>query len=205
MSMSFLADIHNLAGSMATIAAHLATAVTDLHEIAVDVRHALQLLSEDRVVGIGTTPGTPTDRPLPKESVMAKAKVKFVRRASAKKAGPGGKFTGTDFSITDIQDDVLSVFGVDAAGAQVDISAVATLTPPPTSSDTTVVTLDTPSGMTVKMHALKPTVPGTPVIISFTATWNDGSIGPFTFDLPCDVTGSAATGLVVVPGTPTAR
>lgn len=107
-----------------------------------------------------------------------------------------------DFQLVDNQDDVLTILGVDAAGNTLDISQVATITV--SSSDTSIITVDPPTGMTCAMHATgKLSVPGTPVNIIVTATWNDGSKGPFTFTLPVDVVAGPATGVVIQPGTPT--
>lgn len=139
------------------------------------------------------------------------AKVSLVKKSASAgkkvmKASPGVKLG--EFQIQDNQDSTCTVFGVDAAGAQLDISAVATLTPAPSSSDPATVTVDPPTGMTFVMHAVGPlTTPGTPVLITAVATWNDGSIGPFTFDLPVEVqkSPSAIGGIVIVPGTPTIR
>lgn len=107
-----------------------------------------------------------------------------------------------DFQFIDNGDDSCTVFGVDGAGNQADISAVATLAV--TSSDTTVVTVDAPTGMTFVMHAVgKLTAAGSPIQITAVATWNDGSLGPFSFSLPVDVVAGAISGVTIVPGTPT--
>jgi hypothetical protein len=118
-----------------------------------------------------------------------------------------------NFVLQDNGDDTCTVFGVDAAGTQLDISAIASLTPAPTSSDTTAVTIDAPVGMTFTIHSVVPVptplpAPGTIIghsDITATATWNDGSLGPFTFTLPVDVTVAppgGPTGIIIVPGTP---
>ncbi len=135
--------------------------------------------------------------------MAAKPKITCVKKSAAKKAAPGAKAAGPmrDFLLMDNEDSTFTVFGVDAGGNQVDIAPVATLTPAPTSSDATILTVDPPSGMTAKVHALKP---GT-ATLTFGATWNDGSVGPFTVDWPQSVQGTAATGLTVVPGTPVVR
>ena len=105
------------------------------------------------------------------------------------------------FNIQDNQDDTYTVSGVDAAGAAVDISAVATLTPAPTSDNTASLTVDAPTGMTFAVHGL---LPGVANVLA-TATWTDGSIGPFAFTLPTTVTAGPAGGIVITPGAPTAR
>ena len=106
------------------------------------------------------------------------------------------------FILQDNQNDTCTVFGVDNAGNQVDISTVASLTPPPTSSDTTKITVGAPTGMTFNIKAVGPLTAGTPVNITVVATWNDGSIGPFTFTLPVEVQAGPTGGIIVVPGVP---
>ncbi len=118
--------------------------------------------------------------------------------APAQKAPKGFKAGG--FQFQNNGDDTCTVFGVDAAGNQIDISGVASLTPAPTSSDATIVSVDAPTGMTFAMHAKGPL--GS-VVITATATWTDGSIGPFAFSLPVDVVSGGPVGIMIVPGTPT--
>lgn len=137
---------------------------------------------------------------------MTKCTIKLVKctkaqAMAAKKAA--SKAAVSDFQFLDTQDDVLTVQGVDAAGNALDISALATISA--TSSDTSKISLDSPVGMSVKMHGLVPSVVGSPVTITVVATWNDGSIGPFTMTLPCDVTSGGPVGITITPGTPTIR
>lgn len=104
------------------------------------------------------------------------------------------------FNLLNNGDDTFTVLGVDAAGNTLDISAVATLA---VSSDApAILTVDQPVGMTSAMHAVGPL--GT-ANITATATWNDGSIGPFSFTLPVTVQSGGPTGIVIVPGTPTSH
>jgi hypothetical protein len=93
------------------------------------------------------------------------------------------------------------VTGVDAGGAPVDISAVATLSPAPSSDNTAALTVDPPVGMTFKVHGV---APGSANVL-VTATFAGGTPGPFTFTEPFTVTGGPATGIVVTPGTPVVR
>ena len=162
-----------------------------------------------QAVGIVIRPGTPTHRDvrnLVERENPPMSKVKLIKKAHGKSApskAPKG-FKAVDFVLQDNGDDTATVFGVDSLGNQLDISALATLTPAPTSSDLTIITVDPPSGMTFAMHAVgKLSVAGTPVQITATATWNDGSAGPFTFTLPVDVVSGGPTGILIVPGTPT--
>ncbi len=122
-----------------------------------------------------------------------------LQKGKLKAAVKGGKPKAGDFILIDNQDNTYSVHGVDAGGNAVDISAVATLTA--TSSDPAVLSADPPVGMTGAIHGL---TPGT-AVLTLTATWNDGSVGPFSIDAPGTVSGSAATGLAVDFGTPTIR
>jgi hypothetical protein len=147
---------------------------------------------------------------------MAKFTISLVKKADLKKnfsmAKPGEKASGAGLVIVSADDDTVTVMGTTASGALAPIDAVATLTPVPTSSDTTVITVDPPVAMTDKMHGVPAVPPVLPTAnrtatISYTATWNDpaAGIGPFGFDLPCTVTGDAITGVIVVPGQPVPR
>jgi hypothetical protein len=132
-------------------------------------------------------------------------KCTLVKKSSLKaKAAPHrvGAAPVADFVFVDNGDDTCTVNGLDSVGNPVDISTVATLT---VTSDTVgTITVDPPTGMTFAMHAVGPlSTPGTPVQITAVATWNDGSLGPFTFTLPVDVIAGAAGAIVIVPGTPT--
>ena len=136
---------------------------------------------------------------------MAKPKVVLLKKGHGKKimkaaaAGPV-----QDYAFVDNGDNTMTVMGTDAAGNLVDISAVATLTPPPTSSDPTLITVDAPIGMTFAQHAVgKLSVPGSPVQVTATATWTDASQGPYAFTLPEDVVAGAVTGVAIQPGVPT--
>jgi hypothetical protein len=160
------------------------------------------------VVGIVVDPGVPVVRPPSCEGVRMskKCSVSLVKKSSSPAvaaANVSQQAVGNEFVFVDNEDSTCTVHGVNAAGNPVDISNVATLNV--TSSDPSKLALDEPIGMTFKMKGVAPTEPGSPVIVSVTATWNDGSIGPFSFDLPCTLTGSAVTGIVVVPGTPVVR
>lgn len=105
----------------------------------------------------------------------------------------------SDYALQDNQDGSVTVWGVDSAGAQVDISGVATLTAE--SDNVAVLTVDAPVGMTVAYHGVAPGE----AKVTLVATWTDGSVGPFTIIDPCVVSGSAAVGITVTHGTPTIR
>ncbi len=137
---------------------------------------------------------------------MAKAiKVTCCKAGSSprKMAASGAKAAGDAVELEYDQDfKNVTVFGADAAGNRAPIDAVATLTPPPTSSDTSVLAVDPPSGpVTFAAHGVKPG----PAVVTIVATWNDGSIGPFTIDWPLTVKPGPVSGLVIDPGTPSAR
>lgn len=108
------------------------------------------------------------------------------------------------FILQDNQDSIVTVTGVDSAGNDVDISGKVTIDAQ--SSDPADCGIEPiPSGSTsFTVHGLHPTQPGS-VIITVKATWNDGSVGPFTIDLPVDIKGSVATGLTAVFGPPSVR
>jgi hypothetical protein len=131
------------------------------------------------------------------------AKITLVKKSAAKPhAAAGTRATPGDFILLDNEDGTATVMGASAAGNPVDISAVATIAV--TSSDTTIITVDPPTGMMFAMHAVgKLSVPGTPVSVTVVASWNDGSIGPFTATLPVDVVTGPAASIVIKPGVPT--
>lgn len=128
---------------------------------------------------------------------LVKKASKGVSAAPVKKAKVGDPIAV--FTMQDNQDDTCTVQGVDAAGAAVDISAVATITA--VSDNPAVLTVDSPVGMTFKEHGVAPGSANVTVV----ATWGDGSVGPFTFTLPDTVTAGPATGLLITHGTPTVR
>jgi hypothetical protein len=135
---------------------------------------------------------------------MSAAKsVTLVKKSSGLKAGRAGAAVPATFILMDNQDDTFTVMGADSGTPPqpVDISTVATLTPAPTSDTPAVLSVDAPSGMTFAVHGLTPGAAN----VLVTATWNDGSLGPFSFTQPVSVTTSPTGGIVVTPGTPTTR
>ena len=157
------------------------------------------VLDKLTIKGIEVIPGTPDERI---DAMTVKTVKKSVQNIPTGKTAKAKKAIG-DFLIVDNEDSTCTVQGVDASGAPVDISGLATLVV--SSSDPLPISVDTPSRMTFGMHALKPSVPGTPVQITATVTFTAGGIGPFTAVLPCDVNAGPATGLIIVPGTPAIR
>lgn len=119
--------------------------------------------------------------------------------STAKALAPGDAAPSA-FVLVDNQNDTCTVIGVDAAGNQVDISAVASISV--ASDDPGVLLVGAPSGMTFKMTAAGPLGSANVTVI---ATWNDGSVGPFNFTLPVSVVAGQATGVKIAPGTPVAN
>lgn len=171
----------------------------------------LSLLT-DQVVSISVVPQPPT----PRRNAMTTPTVRLMKKSQATKKtaafSPAAPPVPGSFILFDNQDDSCNVYGVTATGQQVDISSVASLTV--TTSDPTVVSVDAPQGMKFAMHAVL--VPPQPlpaqgtvlgnVTITATATWTDGSQGPFTFSLPVTLEAAApgaAVSIIIVPGTPT--
>ncbi len=130
--------------------------------------------------------------------------VKFVKKsalpklASGQKAGPPKK--GDILVIGDDQSATLTVALADSQGFPVpNGDTLATLTA--SSSDTTLLTFDPPSGLSDHYNGLKPgTITATLVI-----TANDGSFGPFTITQPGTVNAGAPTQATVDWGVPTIR
>ncbi len=99
------------------------------------------------------------------------------------------------------EDGSCTVFGVNDHG-QVDISGVATLAV--VSADPSIVAVDRHpiSGMTFTEDAIALG----DTVVTATATWNDGSVGPFSLDDPVSVQQpppGPVTGLIIIHGTPT--
>lgn len=94
-------------------------------------------------------------------------------------------------SIVDNENGTYTIGGLDAAGQPTDIESLATLTPPPTDSDTTVAQCGTPTGMTFPVQAKKPGVDE----IALSVTFNAGTPAPLTDTAELTVTGGPAVGL----------
>jgi hypothetical protein len=142
---------------------------------------------------------------VPEESSPATQEEPLMAKMNLTKTSPGGKKTAkalggtpiTTFNLQDNGNGSFTVLGVDAAGNQVDISAVATLAV--TGGDPTILST-TVTGMTfVATAATPPPAVGASTTLTLTATWNDASagIGPFTATLTGTITAGNAVGIVV--------
>ncbi len=132
---------------------------------------------------------------------------KVIKKSALKGAAPKltkGAAVSPGLVIVDNEDGrTFTVMGTNQAGNPVDISALATLTPPPSSSDPTVLTVDPPVGMTSAFHEVgKPPKLGT-ATVSVSATANDGSFGPFTAAMDVTVSAGGPTGITIVITGPT--
>lgn len=121
--------------------------------------------------------------------------VKGSQSMKAAKAGPSVKLAAGVFVLLDGGQGSFTTLGTDSATPpnQVDISSVATET---VTSDDPNLTVDAPVGMTVVLHA--PASGSGTANVTFTATWNDASVGPFSFVAQVSYSGGAITGIVVV-------
>lgn len=126
---------------------------------------------------------------------------KCVTLKKSNKAGPvkAGPVKAGDFGFQDNEDGTATVFGLDAAGARSSIDGLATLAV--ASSDPAFMTVDAPAGVTFGYHGVLPGVS----TVTMTATWNDGSVGPFTIDVKATVSAGPAKSLDVDWGTPVMR
>lgn len=129
-----------------------------------------------------------------KKVSMRKSAKTFASKSPSKadKFGAEGELT-----LLDHEDGSYTVLGVTLGGNEVDISGVATLEV--VSDNESVISIHEITGMFVKTHAAGQ---GSCKLVN-TATWNDGSIGPFVFDLPGTVTLGPAAGLKVKLDPPT--
>ncbi len=126
-------------------------------------------------------------------------------KISCKKASKGMKAAGpmkageilTELVVLDDGAGTLTVVGTTNAGNQVDISGVATLAV--TSEDTSLLTVDTPVGMS---HGYKVVGPTGTTALDYVATWTDGTKGPFDAKLPATIKAdpNAVTGIGVTFG-----
>lgn len=147
------------------------------------------LKSEDQVSGITVKEG-----PMKSNCKVSIVKSSASPKRKASKGDPAAA-PGT-FVLQDAGTGTFTVFGTDATpGDLVDISAVASLTPAPT-SDNPALTVSAPTGMAVTISA--PATGSGTGNVTFTATWNDGSVGPFTFVAAVTYNGGAITGISVV-------
>lgn len=116
--------------------------------------------------------------------------------ASKMKAGDAAPMA---FTIVDNGNQHFDVMGASAAGNPVDISGVATLAA--VSSDPTLLSASV-SGMGFDVAAIGPVGDCS---VDLTATWNDGSLGPFTASIAESITVGPANQIVVTPGAVTSH
>jgi len=130
--------------------------------------------------------------------LLKKSLLKAPLKAAAKGVG-----VGPDFILIDNQNDTATVAGIDSVGNPTTLDPnIVSITV--SSSDMTILTVGTPTGLTFPFSTTgKLSVPGTPVVLTATATWSDGSVGPFTGTLPVDVVAGPTSGVIVIPATPT--
>jgi hypothetical protein len=143
----------------------------------------LRRLFPPRIVGITV-----------KENAL-KAQCKVVKKTIGSKAAlavPSKLATGS-FVLVDGGSGIFTTLGVDQAGNQVDISALATEV---VTSDNPSLVVGTPSNMAVTL-----TPPATGVgsaNVTFVATFNDSSVGPFSFVAAVSYNGGKIVDIVVV-------
>ena len=161
-----------------------------------------------RPVAIEATFGVPTPTPRPTSSeeipMATKVKAKFMLKSALPPGklpvhGVGGVKAVPGSVILLGDSNTITYAGADSNGNPVDISQVATLTPPPTSDTPSVMTVGTPTGMVLPVVS----VAVGSVNIDATATWTDGSDGPFSIATPASVAVGPAGSLVATFGTPT--
>lgn len=179
----YLAAVPQIAASLAKIAAE------------VDPR---------RVVGVDAVQTlSPHTR---KDDLMKAMPCKLIPASPGMKAHsplPKGE-TLASFGILDNGNGTITILGTDAAGNHFDISAVATLSPAPTSDAPAVVTVGPPTGMTFPVAAATspPPAVGATATITATATWTDGSNGPFSASFLETIQPGPVTGIIAVPSVP---
>lgn len=118
--------------------------------------------------------------------MAAKMKFTYKKAGPGMKAAPAKKMAAgdvlTELNISDDGAGTLTVVGTTQAGNPVDISDVATITV--SSEDTNLLTVDAPVKTS---HGYKVVGPTGTTALDYTATWNDGSKGPFASKLPATI------------------
>lgn len=202
--LDFCKDVREFVHDVQRIKEALQLGIEYLGDIASSLDLLVQYQDPSRVTGIvarhDPKPPIPTKEFRMQCKLVKVPKGKSFMKASvqAKRGDP----TPASFELHTTEDGGVTIFGVNDQSNQVDLTNVVTLTV--TSSDPTVATASTPTGTTFIESGVK--VGST--IFTITATWNDGSVGPFSILDPVDVTLPApgpVTGLVLVHGTPTVR
>lgn len=202
--MQFFDDVHTIATQLVEINKSLVSINTALQSISQQLIILVQGAEGDKIVGIGIQPGVPTVHSQKGNPSMKMVLLKKTMKGTPHKIGAAPI---TQFGLMDNGDCTFTVFGLDAAGNQIDISTVATMSC--SSDNTAVVTVDTPTGMGSAMHT--PTNPapqiGQTANISVVVTWSDPTTAPpgspFNFTLPVTIQPGAVSGITIVPGTPT--
>jgi hypothetical protein len=187
-------DIHQINQTLVAMLLEAQCVCRELKSIAASLQ---TIAAYYKITGITVNLGIPQPNQGSQSMKISLVKKSALTKTAAKSAK--GAAAPVAFQLIDNQNDTCTVMGVDSAGNQLDISSVATLTPAPTSDNTAVLTIGAPTGMTFNMKAVGPTGSAN---VTATATWNDGSIGPFSFTLPVNVSAAPAGGIVIVPGVP---
>lgn len=112
-----------------------------------------------------------------------------------KSAGPKG--APASFTITDVGNGNYKVLGTDGAGFTSDLGPGVTIAVSDTGSPAGCATSTLVPGTTDQFNEAG-AAPGSNVV-TITATWADGSVGPFTTTATFTVTVSATTGITVTP------
>lgn len=125
-----------------------------------------------------------------------KAKCSVVKKTAGMKAaaiaGPTIRLATGVFQLLDGGSGTFTTMGVNQAGEQVAIDSVATET---VTSDNPSLIVGTPAGMAVSLTP--PTTGSGTAQVTWIATWNDGSVGPFTFTATVNWDGGKITGITV--------
>lgn len=118
------------------------------------------------------------------------------QHAPLQKMGKGAAPQG--FNLADNGNGTYTVQGTTQGGNNVDISAVATLAVSSATPAIAAAALTTGMNFSVTAATPAPAI-GATVAVTLTATWNDGSVGPFTIVVTYTVIASPVTGITVQP------
>jgi hypothetical protein len=196
-------DTHGILVTLDAILVQATSAAESLAKLAVDFGPAL-------IASIGIKFGLPVLNKGNPQMAQLTPTIKLLKPlAPGKKMGVHGvagvKALPGAFGILPGQSDSFTVVGLDAAGNPVDLSSVASLSNL-VSENTAILTVDPAVGMTSTCHTITTAPGGVPAVgstdVDATATWTDGSDGPFSIVQPVVVAVGPAGSLGIQFGTP---
>lgn len=186
-------NVQSIAKSLQSLAEAAAEIAADLHRLTAWLLTPIGLNPPAWKPPIPNSPHPGSPRGV---SPVPPCTIKLVKKSKAKAASPHATAAPGSLLLLDNENSTGTLSGADAAGNSVPLDpTLVTLT---VASDTPTVCTATVSGTTVNAVA----VAAGSANLTITATWSDGSVGPFTITAPVSVGVGPATGLLITWGTP---